>query len=302
MAILFFAIGIMVFIASSVDNLEKIEKAGSNEHAEKQINYLTYKNNEYEVKEHLDTLLVIGTDNFESEDYKESAFYNFEQADFFILFVFDNDLKTITPIQINRDTMCKVYWLTVTGDVGGTTYEQIALAHTYGSGKEDSCKNCVRTVSKLAFNAPIDDYIAFTMDAVPTITDLVGGVTIDGDTISGEQALSYVRARYALGEKNNEKRLARHREFLNAFELSARQAIAEDNAFSQEAINKLMPYLTTNLSTNDMADYIDKLEEYELNEVNFANGKSIISKETGFAEFYLDKKSFWQIVKSTYCN
>ena len=91
---------------------------------------------------------------------------------------------------------------------------QLALAHTYGSGEEDSCENTVLAVSNLLYGMEIDHYVSLTMDGVALLNDLVGGVTVEvlddfsgiddtlvqGETVTlkGQQALTYVRSRGGL--------------------------------------------------------------------------------------------------------
>ena len=41
---------------------------------------------------------------------------------------------------------------------------QLALAHTYGSGEEDSCENTVLAVENLLYGVGIDHYVSLTMD------------------------------------------------------------------------------------------------------------------------------------------
>ena len=51
--------------------------------------------------------------------------------------------RPVPPIQLNRDTMTEIQILGVNGEPAVTMTGQLALAHTYGSGEEDSCENTV---------------------------------------------------------------------------------------------------------------------------------------------------------------
>lgn len=63
------------------------------------------------------------------------------QADVQMVLVVDDANKTWQVLQINRDTITKVPVLDVLGGVAAYADEQIALAHYYGNGRENSCEN-----------------------------------------------------------------------------------------------------------------------------------------------------------------
>ena len=134
-------LGLVVWKVQRDADREVIAEAGQSLHADHTSEYLTYQEKNYPVLRRMSSVLLVGTDNYvdDAKQNKIEAFYNFNQSDFLVILVFDHDKKTVTPLQVNRDTMCAVPWLTVNGVVGGTVTEQIALAHTYRSGKKDSC-------------------------------------------------------------------------------------------------------------------------------------------------------------------
>ena len=171
------------------------------------------KQSSYVLKSGLETYLVIGIDKRGKLEPSQS-YNNDKQADFLLLTIIDNENKTVEVLHINRDTMTEVPVLGVKGEPAGTVTEQIALSYTYGSGMHDSSKNTVEAVSMLLQGVEIDHYITMTMDAVPIINDMAGGVTVkvlddfsgiddslekDKEvTLKGEQALTYIRSRSGL--------------------------------------------------------------------------------------------------------
>ena len=210
-----------LYYQNQADN-EQIENDGMAENAPVEIKTLTYQGEEVSLKKHIQTVLLIGTDNEGNESTVPegfTAFYNYNQADFIMLLVVDQDLKRIEMLQINRDTMTDVPWLDVIGNYGGTNFEQLCLSYNSGSGGIDSCQNTVDAVSGLLFNAPIQGFIQIPMTALPMINDLVGGVTVfveedmtavdpafvQGATVrlKGSQAERFVRARMALENDTN---------------------------------------------------------------------------------------------------
>ena len=91
-----------------------VENAGKAVHAAQEPVSLRYLGEEYPMKEHLKTVLLIGTDNMEYYEKKEGAlqdYYNYTQADFLVLLVQDTEAGTTEVIQLNRDTMMEVPWL-----------------------------------------------------------------------------------------------------------------------------------------------------------------------------------------------
>ena len=114
---------------------------------DREITY--YNGTAYAKREDLETVLLLGVDKFEGET--PEGYVNNQQTDFLLLLVMDKQHETCTPIQLNRDTMTQIQILGVTGEPAGTFTGQLALAHTYGSGEEDSCENTVLAVSNLLY-------------------------------------------------------------------------------------------------------------------------------------------------------
>ena len=137
---------------------------------------LDFNGIEYALKDNLETVLILGLDKFNNDD---SGYNNDKQADFLMLLVIDHSAKTCSPIHINRDAMVTMDVLGVAGDKIGTAKKQIALSHTYGNGREVSCRNTANAVSGLLLGMEIDHYVSVTMEAVPVYNDFVGGVTVE---------------------------------------------------------------------------------------------------------------------------
>lgn len=297
---------------------EQIENAGTAENAPQKTTALTYQGNEYPLKKHIQTVLLLGTDG--SDDEKTvpegfTAFYNFHQADFIMLLVLDKDTQSAQIIQINRDTMTDVPWLDVLGEYGGTNFEQLCLSFNSGSGGLDSCQNTADAVSALLFDAPIHGFIQIPMSAIPVINDLVGGVTVTiaddmtsvdpaftkGATVllSGSQAEKFVRAREALENDTNIARMGRQRDYLDSFQKSAREALNGDPEFAVNLLEKLSGYMQTNLTGQQLANLLEQLDSYQISPIRTAEGE--LRSGTEYYEFYVDEASLWEIVKDAYC-
>ena len=308
--------GLLFFVyqvQKKADN-EVIPEAGTSWNADHSSEYIVYDNKQYPVIRHLSTLLLIGTDKDSDIDTRDGL-RNHAQSDFLVILVFDHDRKTVTPFQFNRDTVCEVPWLDAEGKVGGYKSQHLAFAHTYGSGKEDSCENTVRTIRRLIYNAPVDHYMSFTMDAVPVINDLVGGVTVTlnedlpelGEeyvngakiTLKGSAALRFIRYRDKHVAGSNWYRMKRHQLYFTGFLSSARSAVQKNQDLVVDAFKLIDPFICTDLSVNSISEFVDQLCTYEVLDPITPDGNIVIGAE--FAEFRLDEESLWNCIYTAYC-
>jgi len=293
-----------------------IQDAGSSVHADHSSEYLIHDNVQYPVKSNISAVLLIGSDSFQDDQNRivEGQNRNRDLADFLVVLVLDHNEKTITPLQFNRDTICEVPWLDERGRVGGWRAEQLTFAHSYGSGAEDSCVNTVRTVRQLIYNAPVASYLAFTMDAIPLINDLVGGVTVTltedlpdlgkdyvkdaSIKLRGQAALRFIRYREKTGG-SNWFRMKRHRQYLYAFTDAARAAAEKNPNLVVDGFKRLSPFLCTNMSAENISKLIEQLCEYKLLETLTPSGDIVPGEK--YYEFHVHEDSLWNCVCQAYC-
>lgn len=268
-----------------------------------------YNGNEYVLNKNVETLLLMGLDKFEGTTNSDS-YNNDQQADFLMLFVFDNDAKKCSAIHINRDTMARVNILGVNGNKVDTVDKQIALAHTYGNGKNVSCRNTSDSVSELLLGMRVDHYLSVTMDSVAVFNDFVGGVEVtvlddfsgidntlikgENVTLTGEQALRYVRTRYGLEDSSNITRMERQRQYINALYQKTVQCLAKDDSFAVEAVLKMSNYIVTDRTAIQLQEQLNKMTEYEFDGIRTIEGESIVGEQ--YMEFYPDDKSIMELV------
>lgn len=267
---------------------------------------IVYKNTVYRQRTGLEAYLLIGVDQ-SGEAVGVDSYEGGGQADVQMLLVVDNEAKTWQVLQINRDSMVRVPILAVNGQVFGYAKQQIALAHYYGDGREKSCENTVRAVSKMLADQPINGYLAVHMDAVGIVTDLVGGVTLTvtsdfsaidptlvlGETItlSGEQALTYVRSRFYVDDQTNIARMARQKQYLTALEEQLRQKDAE---FIRDAYDALNSYMVTDIGSGTASVIFDSLKQYTRLEMLTIAGENKV--ENGHWAYYLDENSLQETI------
>ncbi len=270
-------------------------------------NILTYKGKDYALRDGIETLLVLGLDTYAGTEVE--SYNNNKQADFLLLLVMDTKNDTCKAIHINRDTITDVNVLGVSGDRIDTVQQQIALSHTYGNGREVSCRNTANAVSSL-LGVEVDHYVSVTMDAVPTYNDLVGGVTVEmlddfssvdpnmkkGETITltGDQALTYVRARKGLEDPSNSRRMERQKQYLEALYELSRQRMQEQDDFIPKAVLATDGYVVSDCSGNKLESVLSRFAEKPLATIHSLDGDLIKGEQ--FMEFYPDTDDLVQTV------
>ena len=229
-----------------------------------------------------------------------------------MLMIVDDTAKSISMLQINRDTMADVPVLDTFGNYSGVTWEQIALAHTYGDGLEESCENTAYAVSRLLYGIPVDHYLALTMGAVPVINDKIGGVTvpIEDDfsgvddtlvqgtsvTLSGEQALTFVRARSSMtDDASNLARMERQRTYMAELTRQLRSVLSDDNdAFMTELYSSVARYVISDLEARDLVEYTAALTTYHYSGVITPEGEAQMGET--YMEYILDEDALQALV------
>lgn len=268
-----------------------------------------YNGVEYVKNEDVESFLILGLDKFE-DAVNNDSYNNDQRADFLMLLVFDNSEKKFTAVHLNRDTMVNMNVLGVAGQKIGTVNKQLALAHTYGNGRDVSCRNTADAVSELLNGVKVNHYLSITMDAVPILNDLLGGVEvtvlddfsgiddtlIKGETVTlhGDHALTYVRERYGLEDSSNSTRMVRQRQYMTAVYDKAMLEIENDDNFVIEASSKLADYIVSDRSVNQLQEIAKKLSQYKFTEIETLEGESVV--KDGLMEFRPDADSIDKIV------
>ena len=297
-----------VLLFSTVMFILSLSERNRSRYLEEEASILTYNGVDYVLRDGIETLLILGLDTYSGME--SDSYHNNMQADFLLLLVMDTENGTCKGIHINRDTIADMSVLGVSGDRVDTVRRQIALAHTYGNGRKVGCRNTADAVSTLLYGVEIDHYLSVTMDAVPAYNDLVGGVTLEvlddftslypdmkeGETVTltGEQALSYVRARKGLEDPSNARRMARQKQYLDALYERSRQCVQEQEGFVATVALTMKQYLVKNCPDSKLEDLMVRLAEQPLDDILSPDGELIQGEE--FMEFYPDPDELTQIV------
>jgi LCP family protein required for cell wall assembly len=253
-------------------------------------------------------MLVMGID--QEGPVQDSGHYrNPGAADMVMLLIFDEKEENGRILYLNRDTMLRMPVLGLGGKEAGTTYAQLALAHTYGSGLEDSCENTKNAVSVLLNGIAIDYYIAVNMDAISILNDAVGGVTVTVEddfsnvdpsiskgtmTLRGEQAVSFVRSRKGLGDQLNLSRIQRQKTYLEGFTDAFHKTMEENPDFVVTVHDQVSPYLISDCSVNTISGMLSRYKGYEIVEIVTPEGENVLGEE--YYEFHVDEESLDRLI------
>ena len=138
---------VLVMIFSGLQILEStVLRNGQAQEAPRASKTIRVDGVEYFPRQDITVVLVAGIDQ-EGPVRDSGSYTNPGAADMVMLAIFDEKQESYTVLSLNRDTMLEMPVLGVGGRQAGTAYGQLALAHTYGSGLEDSCENLRSTVA-----------------------------------------------------------------------------------------------------------------------------------------------------------
>lgn len=268
----------------------------------------------YNLRGDLDTYLLIGLDKF-TDTLSDPAYHtNNQQADFLFLMVVDHTAETYSAIHLNRDAMTEIQRLGMSGKKIGSFTGQLALAHTYGSGDKDSCRNTVTAVSHYLLDVPVEHYFSLTMDAIPVLNDLVGGVVVHIEDdfsaidpsleqgkdirLKGQQALTFVRSRHHVDDGSNLSRMNRQRAYINGFYEQTRQLLRESDSFARRLASHVADFSVSDLTTTDLANLADQLKDYRFTGIRTIAGEAKLGEK--YMEFYTDEDSLRSLVLETF--
>lgn len=265
----------------------------------------------YRLNPRMISLLFIGVDHAGEEAARSASYRQGGQADFLLLLAINDDEKTVTPIQINRDAMAEIDVMSVLGQKTGTTRAQIALSHAFGNGGTVSCELTAQAVSRLLLDTAVDEYLSMRMDGIAVMNDLLGGVTVTleddfsaydpamtpGKTLrlAGMQAEYYVRQRYYVGDQSNFSRQKRQRAYIDAAALIIEQKLRDSSSFAATLYDGLEPYLVTSMSRGKLINISNRAARYTILPVEHLAGETELGQD-GYMAFYPDEAALLELV------
>lgn len=299
---------VLLMLLSGLKILESTVLRSEQDHTDAASKVITRNGIDYYPRQDLTVVLLMGIDQDGPVEHSGS-YNNSGAADMVSLLIFDETKQTTSVLCLNRDTMVEMPVLGIGGKPAGTIYTQLALAHTYGSGLEDSCENVRTTVSELLYGIKIDYYASMNMDAVAILNDAVGGVTVNvvddfsavdptitmGKlTLRGQQAVNYVRTRKNVGDQMNVTRLSRQREYIDGFLNALSEKQTADSSFAVGVYEDVSAYLVTDCSVNAISGMMERYGDYPVAEVVSPDGENVLGEE--YYEFYPDEDSLDELI------
>lgn len=267
---------------------------------------ITYNGVSYELNEDVISVTFIGAD----EGTGDNA--DLQMADAIYTLALDTETGDMKILGISRDTMADVDLYSEQGKFIDTERMQMAFSYAYGSDKVTGGMNTMTSISRLFYGLPVDDYFAINMNALITLNDTIGGVTltssmtftspIDGRTINegetvtlhGKEADYYVRHRDTKKLDSNNERMERQQEYIQAFLSSIIPAakkdisvvtklydeikVNSDTSLDLAKITYIASTAATKLNSASDIDYISlrgKITEGEYAEMNLTNEETM---------------------------
>ncbi|MCI1480516.1 MAG: LCP family protein [Eggerthellaceae bacterium] len=209
-------------------------------------------------------VLLMGTDHSITRD-EDGSTDNLYRTDSIILARVDPGNQKVTLVSIPRDT--KV-------DIEGHGSTKINAAYAYGGASL-----AVSTVSKVA-GVDISHFVLIDMDGLSSAVDALGGVEVNvpyeindpdytgylaaGDqTLNGEQALIFARARHCYDKVGDGDliRTANQRALIGAI---AEKLLQQDKVTQANVLTQLSSYVQTDLSVDDINAYANQFSGMDM--------------------------------------
>lgn len=265
-------------------------------------------------KRELTNLLLIGVDWAEMDSPAASGRYA-GQADFLLLLTFDKKNRTISTLQIDRDTMTDIRVYGPFGDYTGIRETQICLSHAYGATAAENCENTVWAASRLLGNIPVDGYLALDMSAITALNDALGDVTVTleedfsaldpqmvwGATIAlqGKQAETFVRGRTGVGDGTNAARMKRQKAFMQKAGDLIAEGLERDSGFAGTLLDALSGHMTMNVTRGWLINKAYESSGYRRTETRTLAGTHALGAD-GFTEFRADTDALNDLLTASF--
>lgn len=251
----------------------------------------------------IENVLIIGVDQDTPPEGK-SVYRSGGQADFLLLVSLDRENRTITPVQLDRDTITPINILGIMGNPAGTRTTHLCLAQAYGKNLRDQSRNTEKAVSRLLKGVIIDHYVTVDLTAINLINDALGGVTVTIDEdlsyldpafvkgatvrLQGSQAETFVRSRMAVkSDPTNAGRMRRQRTYMQAAVNLLMDGIRSDSSYALRVLDQLGEHVTTDIPQGWLTNELSMYADFPVMSFYTPAGEHRLDEE-GFMAFYPD--------------
>lgn len=280
---------------------------------------IVYKDAKYRLNEDMITILFMGidkelVDNISGRGSGTGSELDAGQADALFLLLLNPHTRQISVVAINRNTMADIEMYNEQGNFTGMKQSQICIAHGFGDGGVESCERQIRAVSRLFRGLAINSYASISMDAIPKLNDAIGGVTVEvledisyppagvnfvkGDTVTllGNNAFWYVKYRDISIYDSASMRLARQKQYINAFIIKAKQKALEDIRIASDLYTTLQAYTTTDMDINSFTYLASEVSGYSFSYDNIYSLKGETMMGEQYEEYYVDEEALEDLI------
>lgn len=279
---------------------------------------ITWNGKTYAKKASLINILCMGVDNKTTMPTEEDEVVNGSagQSDTVFLAVLDAETGELTLLNISRDSMTDVDVYNEDGEFVDTRSMQVCLAYAYGDGRESSCLNMVKSVSRLMYGVPIDAYAAVDLPVVSILNDAVGGVEVtvledlsDRDPsltegsrvlLQGNLAEIYVRSRNKATLESNNQRMARQKQYIVTFFHKVAARVREDLSVVLTLYQAVQAYSRTSFRLPEILYLASLTAEVNFSEKDIITIPGEVTMGEEYAEYYVDDDALFQIILDTY--
>ncbi len=275
--------------------------------------------NAYNFRDDVITILLMGIDDMsETTDlWNEDTVSNGGNADMLGLVIMDTTTFDFSVLYIPRDTITDVIAMDAEGNYIDTLRSQICTSHSYGDGKELSCRLTADAVSNLLMGAPVDRYAALNQEALQTLNEIVGGVRITFDADYTDVHSTFFEGNTVTLNNWYFRRMIVYRDTANAdaaYDRGMRimsvmkalfnqlkEIISKDPTIALEIVSKLSAYLTTDLDIAEityLARNIGQMDFYSDSIIKLP-GYTVMGET--YAEFHPDADWIHDFVVEKFC-
>ncbi len=260
----------------------------------------------YQMRPNLERVLLIGYDKEGETEYgnREGG-----QSDFLVLAVIDDGAEAVSLLQIDRDSMVRLKTYDSFGRPAGSKVMQISLSHLWTGNVDTNDANTREAVQNL-LGIRVDETVSIDFSGIAALNRLVGGVKVTlredmtaidpafeaGATVTLDDRLvvPFVRARRGVGDGLNSSRMARHRDYMNAFIDQAEALAREDSGYVSTLVNGLYDVANFSHASSAKGWMLNRLNKI-LGARHYTIGRPAplefswdISERTGFREVHVD--------------
>lgn len=309
-------LGVSAFAALHYMGKKKMQTEVSDD-----MDVVTYQGKQYKYNEDMINILFMGIDTMDTVTDKETMkIYGAGQADSIFWLAFDPRSKKASLINISRDSIVEVDHYDVDGNYQGIVSEQLCLSYAYGNGTHNSCKNTVKSASRLMYELPVSAYLSLNLSGIAALTDQVGGVPvsvledltfIDPEwsqgaqvTLVGDKARAYVQHRDSESPDiaTNNPRMARQQQFVRSFVGRVLEKTKSDYGFPLELFRCATAYTVTDIDASRFSYLATQAIGCDLNSLELYTVPGEVIDKNGHAQFIVDDEGLFDIVINVFYN